>query len=538
MNRIIKSFFVCYLILKAVLVSAVISEGDAYEALRDFDVGFWNKQLSPYGGVGYWGSDVTKSVTEHLVPLREREAFKIVSATTEGEKAQYLEFQKFNTPLDFSKVNLGEAIFNLYRILQCKVDCQDEEYKTKAKKKISGITFTDTNYALNKKGEIIDPFFASIIIGGKNYHLHLDYDGGVKIKHQPGNCCLMQKGDDMPQPWCRPKSDEEPDITVYNSTLNDEEHHVLQNLLLCLEVSRRRVIDLNRPLKMGTENEPQQQIWGFEDKFCDLPVLGAIVIGLELMNDEIISRDDFFVKGRKYCCFSNRKSKAEERMEHINNLLQTFCQYKNFQTVEQFLETMEGLYKRFICRKVTERVLDSSLDKHPELSGFEPERKRRRVEENGKVERFFHIREKVMMYDELGRKNKYPNLHIVDVTDDDNDFFYAILQALQPNIRYVDVEQGDGNWQVAEILRKLLCATSDGRRKIYFPFEVAAWKFLEDKLNREVIVIDATNFDDNCVKHVDKSAWFLHCVSGNYQQAIILLWRGDRWQAVLPNSKD
>ena len=59
---------------------------------------------------------------------------------------------------------------------------------------------------------------------------------------------------------------------------------------------------------------------------------------------------------------------------------------------------------------------------------------------------------------------------------------------------------------------------------------------MEEKLNRQVIVLDATSRDANCVKYLcpDSGSWFLHNISNEYKQAIILLWRGNRWQAVLP----
>ena len=370
MNKVIvKSSFVCYLVLNSVLVSAVISEEAAYEALKNFEAEFWLKWLIPYDDLCVEHSNIAQLVTKHLEPLCEREAFKIAGAATEEEKVQPLDFQKSNTPLDFSEANFGEVIFNFYRILQCKVDSRDEEYATEAEGGLEDLTFNDEHYALNKQGKIIDPYFTQITVGDKNYHLHLDYDGGDKIKHQPGNCCLMQDGEEAPQAWCCQMNDEKPDVTVYNSTLNGYDHYVLQNLLLGLEVSRRKVVDLSRPLEIETEDDVQLQILGFEDKFCNLPVLGAIIVGLELINDEIISKDDFFAG--KYRCFC-----GDFRMPNIKRLLQVFCQYKNFQTVEQFLETMNELYRRFIGRKITEEMLGSLLDEHSKLSDLEPERKR------------------------------------------------------------------------------------------------------------------------------------------------------------------
>ena len=80
--------------------------------------------------------------------------------------------------------------------------------------------------------------------------------------------------------------------------------------------------------------------------------MGAILVGLELMNDQIIVRNEFFVTIEEYCCFS-----GTDREEHIKNLLQTYCYYKNFQTADQFLEEIQKLYKQFIELKITDRVL-------------------------------------------------------------------------------------------------------------------------------------------------------------------------------------
>lgn len=108
---------------------------------------------------------------------------------------------------------------------------------------------------------------------------------------------------------------------------------------------------------------------------------------------------------------------------------------------------------------------------------------------------------------------------------------------MQPNVRYINIVQGDGNWQVAEILRKFLSLLSEEKDRIVFPFPEEFWKNLEEKLNRQVIVLDATSRDANCVKHLcpDSGSWFLHNISKKYKQAIIFLWRGNRWQAVLPD---
>ena len=137
------------------------------------------------------------------------------------------------------------------------------------------------------------------------------------------------------------------------------------------------------------------------------------------------------------------------------------------------------------------------------------------------------------MRNERGEKTEFPNLHVVDVADDDDNFFYAILQCLNPSTRYID----SSPWckEAAEKLRKDLYPDKLGR--ISFDFTRKDWDFLEKNLNREVIVLDITSIDKNCVKHLNKNrgSWRLHNVSDDYKQAIILLWRGDHWQAVLPN---
>ena len=107
------------------------------------------------------------------------------------------------------------------------------------------------------------------------------------------------------------------------------------------------------------------------------------------------------------------------------------------------------------------------------------------------------------------------NVHILDITADDNSFFYGILQSLQPDIRCINVTQGNENWQVAEILRKVLCSLPDKKRKSSFPFSERYWESLEEKLNRKILIIDAISQDSNCVKHLDPNfgSWFFHCVS-------------------------
>ena len=128
--------------------------------------------------------------------------------------------------------------------------------------------------------------------------------------------------------------------------------------------------------------------------------------------------------------------------------------------------------------------------------------------------------------------------HIVDITNNDDNFLYAISQCLNPDKRYFGMSQKDE----VEGLRQLLCEAPEERGKGRFIFTQDNWLWLEDKLERDIIVCDATS-DDNCVFSSDDNGYSRGYFSilarpfRRYKENIILLWRGDRWQAVLPNSK-
>ncbi|MGX8717042.1 MAG: hypothetical protein ACSW8C_03580, partial [bacterium] len=130
MIKLIKLCFVCCLIFRATFVEAVITKEEAYEAIKELEANFWLKELIPYDDLCSEKECITKSVTKYLEPLCERETFKIVNAKTKKEKSQPLNFKRLDKNLDFSETNLGNVIFNFYRILQCKVGSRDEEYKT------------------------------------------------------------------------------------------------------------------------------------------------------------------------------------------------------------------------------------------------------------------------------------------------------------------------------------------------------------------------------------------------------------------------
>ena len=93
MIKLIKLCFVCCLIFRATFVEAVITGEEAYEALKELEANFWLKELIPYDDLCSEKECITKSVTNYLEPLCERDVFKIVNAKTKEEKSQPLNFK-------------------------------------------------------------------------------------------------------------------------------------------------------------------------------------------------------------------------------------------------------------------------------------------------------------------------------------------------------------------------------------------------------------------------------------------------------------
>ena len=335
MIKLLKLNLTLCLFLKTIVGSAVISKETAYEALKNFEKDFWKKQISPHytEELERWTNTFAYlfdndwmpfiATSEYLEPVYKTYRIKMVQIKTKDS------LKRRALKINLSQASMLDIISLFYEILQMKVYARGDNYFTKAEGIINNIKDQE-------KEKEIDPYFAEIHIEQKSYYFCLNYDGGYKIKWQPGNCCLRQASE-SPQPWCIYGDS-------YNVKLNDDDHYVLQNLLFCLEVSRRHVMDPDR-----TERADRlHKVW--KDKFYDLPILGAIVVGLKLMNDQKIKYDNFFAG--KYRCFSK-----DNREENIKNLLETFCQYKNFQTEEQFLCEMQGLYEQFLGLKITDRVL-------------------------------------------------------------------------------------------------------------------------------------------------------------------------------------
>lgn|GEM_PF-4202884 len=491
MIKLIKLCLVCCLMLSATFAKEV----DAYDVLRKIDEEFWENTISPYY------QDQLGRYDSALIDLFSPE-WVIAQNTFEYFEGfyKYRIPQLFGEPphvdfswipvLDFSQASMLDIISGFYEILERKVAYRDEEYVINEEGNIQKITFNEQGFALTEaEKKIIDPYFTKIKIGNKEYHLHLDYAGEV-IKKQPGNCCLRQKSDSMAKAWCNYGS--------YSSTLNDNDHYVLQNLLLCLEVSRRMIKNGNQP-----------------DAYHELPILGAIVIGLELMNDQIIDKNDFFVTGRNYCCFSSLSKDSVrnyidlpyrilERENHIKNLLGKFIRYKNFKSVEQFKKEVQRLYKQFIGLKVTDRVL--YLDEnYPSV-----------------IQKYPYCKLMTNVNRDL-INNKY---HIVDINRTNDNMCFAVKQCMNPK-NYYDQEE------------ESMPFTIEGKNlkdKI---------KFLEKNFLRKVIILDATG---KIIKTPEKFAIFLstanqklfsnkfeYILKNCRESKIILLWRGNHWQAVLPN---
>lgn len=174
MVKLIKLCFACCLIFRATSVGAIITQEEAYEALKNFDAEFWVRYLIPYDELCSSGrKSIVKSVTKYLEPLREREVFKIINADSEEGKTQPLDFTQLDKKLDFSEAKLGEVIFNFYRILQSKVDNRDEEYVTRYKGEFWNITFDEDHYALDMSNEKIDPYFSELIINENRYFFYI-----------------------------------------------------------------------------------------------------------------------------------------------------------------------------------------------------------------------------------------------------------------------------------------------------------------------------------------------------------------------------
>lgn len=349
MIKLIKLCFVCCLIFRATFVEAVIDPKEAYEALKDFDAEFWENTIYPYYQNQLYRyqntfaflfdpeCSITQNVSEYLEPIHKDGLTELFDPDYENSR---IDFRNADRNINFSNASMLDIISSFYRILQCKVNSRDDEYVTKYIGDISTIKTTEQETH-------IDPYFLEISIGRNLYHFCLDYNGAER-SDQPGNCVIRKV--------LIGNGKESPFVAEYWSSYADlnKSRKFLFNLLLCLEVSRRKIEDPERFSVFEKDDGTKLKIPGFKDIYCNLPILGAIVIGLELMNDQIIGMEEFFVSTGKYYCFS-----GTDREEPIKNLLQTYCYYKNFQTVDQFLEEIQRLYEQFAGLKITDRVLYS-----------------------------------------------------------------------------------------------------------------------------------------------------------------------------------
>ena len=489
MIKLIKLCFVCCLIFRATFVEAVITKEEAYEALKDFDAEFWRDKIVPYyqEQLERWqntfallfdpGCPIAQNVASYLDPICKDGLPELFDPDYENSRE---DFREADRKVNFSSASMLDIISSFYRILQCKVDNRDKEYETNYIGVISNIRTTEHE-------TYIDPYFLEIFVGKNLYHFCLDYNGDER-SDQPGNCEIRRVIIN------KETGKESPFAAEYWSSYAElnKSRMFLFNLLLCSEVSRRKVMDPKRG--------------DFKDRFCDLPILGTIVIGLELMNDQIINKDDFFVTGKKYCCFSNTYRNYMEREEHIKNLLEKFVEYKNFQTVNQFRKEVRRLYQQFIELKITDRVLyldaehKSVFQKHTPIQGISS----------------------------VKNTLNYCSYHIVDINSEEHSLWFAILQNMNPN-RYYEGKVGG------------ILSNKDFRWESKKESQVEFLKYLEKIFQQKFIILDATVTDGNCTKWLfnekgDEDIRGCYYLNGApYEQAIILLWRGDRWQAVLPD---
>lgn len=529
--KLIKLSLACCLMSSVTFLNAVITKNEAYEVLKKFEKDFWKnhivlhyeRELEWYDTLADLVSMkyfLAESVSEYLDPIRKDGIAELLNPDYVNTR-EYL--RNANRELDFSNASMLSVVSIFYQILQCKVDFRDHVlnlpcrschrkckiYKNKQKchrlknfklqeastSDIEDLYLTDyignlSEIKTQQQEQKIDPYFTKIKIGKNLYHFCLDYNG-AEVADQPGNSVIREplfKDDkelDSPAPqWTE------------HEALNNN-YYILQNLLLCLEVSRRHVIDPSRTYVFETPNGDELKIPGFKDIYCDLPILGAIVMGLELMNDQIISPDEFFSSKSEYCCFS-----GNNRENHIKALVETFCRYKNFQKKKQFLEEIKRLYDQFIHLNVTDRAI--SLDEEHKA-----------------------VIQNCIPTKGIGAVNRtlsYCEYHIVDINSEDNSLWFAILQNMNPNKYY------EGN--SCRIL-------SDKDFQLDAETQVKILNFLEENFQQTFVILDATVTDGNCTKWLSEgtvfSSYYLNC-SPLRKKPIVLLYRGNtHWQAVLPD---
>ena len=130
--------------------------------------------------------------------------------------------------------------------------------------------------------------------------------------------------------------------------------------------------------------------------------------------------------------------------------------------------------------------------------------------------------------------------HIVDINDENHSLWFACKQSKYPQNYY-----GEGNGNALSAQK----GWSDKELQWENGTKTEILKKLSEKFKRKVIVLDATKKDLDKPKNKGMFAIFLEgknrCretfgdvltrCNENNQEPIILLWRGNRWQAVLPD---
>lgn len=240
----------------------------------------------------------TKNHNEILIKLVEK---------GETENINFRYARKQAGLLKFGKINFYQRISNMQSILQTKLNCRGNIYKTYNKQ----IENSDDE-------ESADPYFTNLHMSWDNFfHFTLNYSGS-QTSMQPGNSAIRES---------IPYNAKNRFSLCRNYSLEQYEEHLknnseLKKLLLALEVARRKVVDNHKNLK---------------DPYCDLPIFCASIMAIELMKNKQILDEDFWVRSLKYHIYSGEK---EDRERGIKNIIRKYIEVNNIKTLDQLIKIL------------------------------------------------------------------------------------------------------------------------------------------------------------------------------------------------------
>ena len=200
--------------------------------------------------------------------------------------------------LNFKNLSFEESVGNMLSILQTKLNCIGDIYQPKHVDIIDGSN--DEKYA--------DPYYANICMDYEQkqyYHFTLNYSGLSQYAKQPGNSLIRQS-----VPWGE-------DYSKYLQKNED-----LKDLLLALEVARRKVIDNDIKLK---------------DEYADLPIYCASAMIIDLINNRKIDEREFWIKNGNYHMYSDTKEIRESSIKNIIRQYLTVYKINNFNHLQSKL---------------------------------------------------------------------------------------------------------------------------------------------------------------------------------------------------------